>query len=46
MDLSAITEAVGTPTLAWLVILFGGVVFWAFRPRIKSRAKAEDDDTG
>ncbi len=36
--------------VAWLVILFVGVVFWAFRPRMKRRSDDQSrppfDDKG
>ena len=33
MDLSAIAEAARSAWVVWLIILFLGVVFWAFRPK-------------
>ena len=37
MDLSGFWEALRPMWLVWLVILFGGIVFWAFRPKNKQR---------
>ena len=41
MDWAAIAEAARSAWVVWLMILFGGVVFWAFRPKNKKRF--EDD---
>ena len=37
MDLTQIWEALRPLWLVWLIVLFAGVVFWAFRPRNKKR---------
>ena len=41
MDLAAISEALRPYWVVWLMILFGGVLFWAFRP--KNRKRFEND---
>jgi len=52
MELAAIVEAVGTPGIAWLLILFAGVLFWAFRGAKRrrsagaSRPEPGNDDSG
>ena len=40
MDLESIWQAAQSLWLVWLMILFLGVVFWAFRP--KNRKRFED----
>ena len=37
MDLTTITEMARSAWVVWLVLLFGAVVFWAFRPSNKKR---------
>lgn len=37
MDWAAIAEAARSAWVVWLMILFAGVVFWAFRPKNKKR---------
>lgn len=37
MDLQAIIEELRAWWVVWLMILFGAVLFWAFRPRNKKR---------
>lgn len=41
MDLMTISEMARSAWVVWLVLLFGAVVFWAFRPGNKKRF--EDD---
>ena len=41
MDLDSVSEAARSLLVLWLMILFGAVVFWAFRP--KNRKRFEDD---
>ena len=41
MDLTALSEAARSAWVVWLMVLFLGVVFWAFRP--KNRKRFEDD---
>ena len=41
MDLTALYEVARSLWVVWLMILFAGVVFWAFRPKNKKRF--EDD---
>ena len=41
MDLASLSEAARSLWVLWLMILFGAVVFWAFRPKNKKRF--EDD---
>ncbi len=41
MDLTGIVEVARSLWVVWLMILFGAVVFWAFRP--KNRKRFEDD---
>lgn len=41
MDLATIMELVRSLWVVWLALLFGGIVFWAFRPKNKKRF--EDD---
>lgn len=40
MDFAAISEQFRPWWVVWLVVLFVGVVFWAYRP--KNRKKFED----
>ncbi len=37
MDLTQIWEMLRPLWLVWLMILFAGVIFWAYRPRNKKR---------
>lgn len=37
MDLEALARAAGSAWVIWLLILFVGIVFWAFRPKNKRR---------
>lgn len=37
MDFSQIADALRPFWLVWMVILFGGIVYWAFRPKNKRR---------
>ncbi len=50
MDLSTVFDAIGVPGIVWLLILFAGVLFWAFRrKRRRSTGDAPvpfDDDDG
>ena len=41
MNLADFYEVVRSLWLVWLMILFAGIVFWAFRPKNKKRF--EDD---
>ena len=41
MDLMQIWETLRPLWLVWLMILFAGVVFWAYRPR--NRKRFEED---
>lgn len=41
MDLMEIWEALRPLWLVWLMILFGAVVFWAYRPRNRKRFEAD-----
>jgi cytochrome c oxidase cbb3-type subunit IV len=41
MDLTSLYEVARSLWVVWLMILFAGVVFWAFRPKNKKRF--EDD---
>jgi cytochrome c oxidase cbb3-type subunit 4 len=41
MDLNVVYEVARSLWVVWLMILFAGVVFWAFRPKNKKRF--EDD---
>lgn len=43
MDLSALSEAVRPMWVVWLVILFVGIVFWAFRPKNKKRFEKDGE---
>ncbi len=50
MDLSAVFDTIGVPGVVWLLILFAGVLVWAFRPR-RRRSTGDapvpfDDDDG
>ena len=40
MDWNAILEFARPLWVVWLIVLFGGVLWWAFRP--KNRRKFED----
>ncbi|MCW8835328.1 MAG: cbb3-type cytochrome c oxidase subunit 3 [Rhodospirillales bacterium] len=50
MDLVAISDAIRPYWVVWLMILFGVVLFWAFRPKNKRRFEEDaqiplkDDD--
>ncbi len=51
MDLSAVFDAIGTSGAVWLLILFAGVLAWAFRPGRRRRSTGDapvpfDDDDG
>ncbi len=51
MDLSAVFDAIGTSGAVWLLILFAGVLAWAFRPGRRRRSTGDapvpfDDDNG
>lgn len=51
MDLSAVFDAIGVPGVVWLLVLFAGVLAWAFRPgRRRPTGDApvpfDDDDGG
>ena len=37
MDLATITEIARSLWVVWLMVLFGGIVFWAYRPKNKKR---------
>ncbi len=41
MDLTALYETARSLWVVWLMILFLGIVFWAFRP--KNRKRFEED---
>jgi len=41
MDLTTITEIARSLWVVWLMVVFGGIVFWALRPKNKKRF--EDD---
>lgn len=41
MDLATIVEGLRSLWLVWLILLFGAIMFWAFRP--KNRRRFEDD---
>ena len=43
MDLSAIAEKAGSVWLVWLMVLFIGIVFWAFRPRNRRRFERDGE---
>ncbi len=50
MDLAAIVEFLRSLWLVWLIVLFAGIVYWAFRPKNKQRFERDaqipfkDDD--
>ncbi len=51
MDLSAVFDAIGALGIVWLLILFAGVLVWAFRPKKRRRSAGDaavpfDDDDG
>ncbi len=51
MDLSAVFDAVGTPGAVWPLILFAGILAWAYRPGRRRRSTGDapvpcDDDDG
>ena len=51
MYLSAVFDAIGVPGVVWLLILFAGVLVWAFRPWRRRRSTGDapdpfDDDDG
>ncbi len=51
MDLSAVFDAVGVLGVVWLLILFAGILFWAFRRKTRRRSMGDapvpfDDDDG
>ncbi len=37
MDLDALSELARPMWVVWLLVLFVGIVFWAFRPRNRKR---------
>ncbi len=37
MDLAGISEVARSLWVVWLMILFGAVLFWAFRPKNRKR---------
>jgi len=37
MDIIALWDAVRSLWLVWMVLFFGGIVFWALRPKNKRR---------
>ena len=37
MDMTTIVEVARSLWVVWLVVLFGSIVFWAFRPKNKKR---------
>ena len=37
MDLQRLGETLASLWLVWLIILFVGIVFWAYRPKNKKR---------
>jgi cytochrome c oxidase cbb3-type subunit 4 len=41
MDLTALVEVARSLWVVWLMAVFGGIVFWAMRPKNKKRF--EDD---
>ena len=41
MELSSIMELARSAWVVWFMLVFGGIVFWAFRPKNKKRF--EDD---
>ena len=41
VDLESLSEAFRSAWVLWLMILFVGIVFWAFRP--KRRRRLDDD---
>lgn len=41
MESVSFTAFIGTALGVWLMILFAGIIFWAFRPKNKKRF--EDD---
>jgi cytochrome c oxidase cbb3-type subunit IV len=41
MDMNALSELVRPMWVVWLLLLFLGIVFWAFRPR--NRKRFEED---
>ena len=41
MDLDALSEMVRPMWVVWLIVLFAGILFWAFRP--KNRKRFESD---
>ena len=52
MDLIEISEMAKSGWVVWLMILFVGIVFWAFRPKNKQRFEEDakiifkDDENG
>ena len=52
MDLIEISEMAKSGWVVWLMILFVGIVFWAFRPKNKQRFEEDakiifkEDDNG
>lgn len=43
MDFTAISESFGAGWVVWMIVLFAGVVFWAFRPKNKNRQDQDSD---
>ena len=37
MDLQSFWETIASLWVVWLIVLFAGIVFWAYRPKNKKR---------
>ncbi len=52
MDVEALSETARSAWVVWLMVLFGGIVFWAFRSKNKNRSETDakspfaDDEDG
>ncbi|MDP6786252.1 MAG: cbb3-type cytochrome c oxidase subunit 3 [Rhodospirillales bacterium] len=44
MDIQALSETERTAWVIWLMVLFGGILFWAFSAKKKNRPQADDED--
>jgi cytochrome c oxidase cbb3-type subunit 4 len=52
MDLQALSETARSAWVVWLMVLFIGIVYWAFRPKKRDRFENDakppfaDDENG
>ena len=51
MDFQSLSETARAAWVVWLMVLFGGILFWAFRAKNKNRSEnggrlplADDED--